>query len=378
MQRTCGMMSLVDEGYSNDALDGLLDELEQHFMILNQADSGDGDVGNDTLMTSQQQYTNTTECARNVAALADWIYLYGFAILLPVAVLLNGLQCAVFVAGALRRYAFSMFLVAAAIFDLLALLSHVPARWMSLVYDVCGRDAFSTLYNTNVVACRAITYVNHATRFASSWTVVALAVERSIVSKDPYRKSLLRRPGTAYKQILMILGTSLVLTCHVVFTWNLVPRNDVAECALDVSSQELSTFLTVVNLILVVAMPNFLTCILTVMIAQNLHGKIWKVRPRNLSKQIIAKILLERQAGVMVAFITGVYALLSLPYTVSWLMLLAQRFTHAADKAVASSSSCAHARTLAATDISETLYMVNYAVKFAFCLFCGLDVVGHK
>ena len=47
------MMSLVEDGYSNDALDGLLDELEQHFMILNQADIGDGDVvGNDTLVTS--------------------------------------------------------------------------------------------------------------------------------------------------------------------------------------------------------------------------------------------------------------------------------------------------------------------------------------
>ena len=206
-----------------------------------------------------------------------------------------------------------------------------------------------------------------------------MATERLIVSKDPYRKSLLRRPGAAYKQLLAILVISLVANGHVMVTWGVVQQETEVVCAPDMSSESFANFLTILSVVLIVALPFFLSIVLTCMMLQNLQRQIWKVRPKKIGASLVRKISLERCATIMVAMITGMHGLLSLPYTVAWGVLLGDHYTSRDEGHVMSrSDTCMRETMYTARDVTEVVYMANYAIKFAFCVFCGQEVIGHK
>ena len=180
-------------------------------------ESGDTIItGNVTL--DQQAAGAHGMCFENAATKLDRLTVFGCFFLLSLSLLFNGLQIVTFSSPSLRRFAFSTFLITSAVSDFLALLTSLPRRWLSLVYRFFSLDPSNTFYNDDLLSCRTLTYFSYVTRFVSAWNVVALTLERLILAKDPYRKSLLRRSGTAYKQVLSIVVTSCVVNCHVPFT----------------------------------------------------------------------------------------------------------------------------------------------------------------
>ena len=159
-----------------------------------------------------------------------------------------------------------------------------------------------------------------------------------------------------------------------IFTWGIVPRAsdyNATSCSPLQDTPELALFLTILSLLSIVALPFVSTLILTALMLQHLQSKTWKLRPRKMSINAINKLQFERKAVLMVSMITGVYALLSFPFTISWVVLLGQ---HLAPP----DNPCTLLNTYAAKDITEVVYMANFAMKFGFCIFCGMNVVSHK
>lgn len=312
-------------------------------------------------------------CGGGLDNLGNNVYLYGLGLLIVIAVLLNGLQFAVFRTKPLRKFAFSAYLSAVAVTDSFALFSHIPRRWMNILYQTLDWGLGVTVYDTNRIACRGLTYFSYVARFLSAWIVVALAAERLMVSKDPYKRSKARKPRTAIHLLLGLSVISLVLNCHVIFTWDVVSKeNDsLSVCSPSLESEMLSLFLTVFSLFSIVALPFMVTLILTVIMLQNLQNNSWKLRPRKISAMTLNKLQFERKSILMVSLVTGVHALLSIPFIIAWIVMLGQHFSPPEDP-------CQMLKTYAAKDITEIVYMANCAFKFVFCVFCGTKIVSYK
>ena len=165
---------------------------------------------NDTFFSND----NDTFCGKDISGLGDKVYLFGIAFLIVVAVLLNGLQFAIFRTKPLRSYSFSVYLSALAVLDSFSLFGHIPRRWMNVLYETLDWGLGVTVYDTNLIACRGLTYFSYISRFLSAWVVVALAAERLIVSKDPYKKSKVRKPKTACQILIGLTIISLALNCR--------------------------------------------------------------------------------------------------------------------------------------------------------------------
>ena len=318
--------------------------------------------------TSLAGSASNASCLGDVTTRVDRVNLFASFFLLSLSLFFNGLQIVIFSASTLRRFAFATFLIVSATSDFLSLLTSLPRDWLSLVYVFFNVDPSTTFYNSDLVACRTLTYISYVTRFTSAWNVVALTLERLIVSKDPYRKSLLRRSGTAYKQVLSIVVTSFAINCHVLFTWNIVEEHT---CSLKLNSSELENLLIMVTYASIILLPLFVTAVLTFLTIQNLNKPIWKVKPRELKKRIIAKIRMERKATYMILSVSITYCVLTLPYSVSWLVLLGKYFV------AKNVTSCEFERDVIANDVCELVAMLNFVVKFLMCLIFGNGVV-HK
>lgn len=313
----------------------------------------------------------TSLCDPDLDNLGNYIYMYGLGILIIIAVLLNGLQFAIFRTKPLRKYTFSTYLSAIAITDSFSLFSHIPRRWINVLYQMLDWGLGVTVYDTNIIACRGFTYFSYTIRFMSAWFVVALATDRLIVSKEPYRKSKFRKPRCACHALIVMTLISLTVNCHVIFTWGIMRNGDIGICTLTQQSMEMSLCLTIIYLIGMVGLPFLITLILTVLMLQNVHSNTWKLRPRKISISKINNLQLEKKSIIMTSVITGVHCVLSLPFIISWIVIIIQHFHPSANV-------CQYTKAFAAKDITEVLYMSNCALKFIFCVFFGNNILSIK
>jgi hypothetical protein len=323
-------------------------------------------ITNDTLF-----FNKTLKCGQALDNLGNHAFLYGLGFLIIIAVLFNGLQFAVFRTKPLRKFAVSAYLSAVALSDSLALFSHIPRRWINVLYQTLNWGLGVTVYDTNKTACRGLTYFSYVTRFTSAWIIVAMAAERFIVSKDPYKRSNIRKPKTALQVLLGIAITSLAINSHVIFTWDIIPKETGNICAPAHQSEMVSLFLTVLSLLSIVVLPFIITLTLTITMLQNLQTGTWKLRPKKITVSAINKVQFEKNTIYMVSMITGIHCLLCVPFIITWVILLSQHFSPPVNY-------CKYVKTYAAKDITEIIYMGNCAVKFIFCVFCGSNIISYK
>ncbi len=319
--------------------------------------------------------SNSTECISQLVEASQWCYLYGVGFLLITAFFLNGVSLVVFQAKPLRRLSFSVYLTALAVTDTVALFGHIPRKWLNILYLSLGWGTGVTFYDTNTVACKALTFVSYVFRFMSSWLLVGLACERLSVSSNPYKPSKLRTVKSAGHAIVYCVIAALIFNSHVLFTWRSVSIPDAADlahsCVPMAPSDFISVALTITTILTIVGLPFVVISLVTIFTVRNLGA--WALRPRRLSARAICRALLEKQATSMVVVLSGMFCILSVPYTISWVVLLVQHFT-----AKSTTSVCTYIEMSAARDISEVGFMVTYALKFLVCIFTGRAVLSSK
>lgn len=271
------------------------------------------------------------------------IYLYGLALLLLSALMLNTLCFATFRTKALRRHAFSCLMSALAVVDSLALLSYVPGPWLNLVYETLTRDNPHVF--TSDITCRAVTYCMHVARFLAAWTVVALATERIRVSRNPYTS--LPGPATALKALAGVTVCGLALTAYIPVFWSgptCTPRLWV---------------LPLVDLGLTLALPSLTALTLAILLNHNLQSNVWHLRPRKSSPALDQRLALQRRAVLLVALLAGSQGILALPLLGSQVALVWRE-------------TCA---LLATRDTAQLAYLTTHALKFVYCACCGLKLI---
>lgn len=174
--------------------------------------------------------------------------------------------------------------------------------------------------------------------------------------------------------ILYCIIAALIFNSHVLFTWKSIsiPHStvDTYSCVPMAPSEFISMALTITTILTIVGLPFCIIAVVTVFTIRNFGA--WNLRPRRLSTRAICRALLERQATLMVVVISAMFCILSVPYAISWVVLLVQHFTSF------SGSVCAYADISAARDISEVGFMVTYAIKFLICIFTGRNVLSTK
>ena len=318
--------------------------------------------------------SSETNCISRLVEASHWCYLYGVGFLLIIALLLNGLSLVVFQAKPLRKLPFSVYLSALSITDTIALFGHIPRKWLNVLYLSMGWETGITFYDTNTVACKALTFISYAFRFLSSWLLVGLACDRLVVSSNPYKPSKFRTIKSARHAILCCIIGSLIFNCHVLFTWKsvTVPNtlDQTRSCVPLATSDFISISLTITTISTIVGLPFLIISAVTIFTIRNIGT--WSMRPRRLSTRAICRALLEKQATSMVVAVSGMFCILSVPYTLSWAVLLVQHF------ASASTSMCQYIEISAARDISEVGFMSTYALKFLICIFTGRNVLTSR
>ena len=318
--------------------------------------------------------SNETDCISQLVEASHWIYLYGVGFLIIIALLLNCVSLVVFQSKPLRNLSFSVYLSALSITDTVALIGHVPRKWLNILYLSLGWGTGVTFYDSSTVACKALTFISYGFRFLSSWLLVGLACERLAVSTNPYKPSKLRTMKSARHAIIYCVIASLIFNSHVLFTWKSVPIpgsfDGARSCIPMAPSDFISVALTVTTILTIVGLPFLILAIVTIFTIRNFGS--WGMRPRRLSPRAICRALLEKQATSMVVVISVMFCILSVPYTISWIVLLVQHFTSAF------TPMCQYVQISAARDISEVGFMFTYALKFLICIFTGRNVLNTK
>ena len=329
-------------------------------------------VHNSSFSTNNSTFFNSTICEMSILEDSKLIYLYGIAFLVALALLLNGVSFGVFNTKALRRFAFSSYLAALALADTLALLSQIPRLWMTLFYEALGWDETLTIYDDSEIACKALTYISYVFRFLSAWITIALLVERSYVAAEPFRKSNFSKQNTAYKFTLYILVLAMVVNCHVIFTWTTVDMGDgLKTCSPKLPSDSISYLVTVITVIIIIGLPFVITSILTVILIRGVNSRAWRIRPLRMTPAAIFRLELERRASLMVSMVTAASSLLSVPYVLTWGVLLAQPWFHLG-------SMCERLAAIAARDVTEVIFMASYTIKFLLCILGGNNILNLK
>ena len=318
--------------------------------------------------------SNGTNCISQLVEASHWCYLYGVGFLIIIALLLNAVSLVVFQAKPLRKLPFSVYLSALSVTDTIALFGHIPRKWLKILYLSLEWGTGVTFYDSNTVACKALTFISYGFRFLSSWLLVGLACERLAVSSNPYKPSKFRTMKSARHAIIYCIISSLIFNSHVLFTWKSVPIPDSLDqahsCVPMAPSDFISVALTITTILTIVGLPFLIISAVTIITIRNFGA--WNMRPRRLSTRAICRALVERQVTLMVVVISGMFCILSIPYTISWVVLLVQHFTSM------SSSMCIYIQISAARDISEVGFMFTYALKFLICIFTGRNVLNSK
>ena len=311
--------------------------------------------GIDTVLSS-----NVTDYVSQLVEASHWIYLYGVGFLIIIALFLNCVSLVVFQAKPLRNLSFSVYLSALSVTDTVALIGHVPRKWLNILYLSLGWGTRVTFYDSSTVACKALTFISYGFRFLSSWLLVGLACERLVVSTNPYQPSKFRTLKWARHAIIYSVITSLIFNSHVLFTWKSVPIpgsfDEARSCVPMAPSDFISVALTVTTILTIVGLPFPILATVTIFTIRNFGS--WGMRPRRLSPRAICRAMLEKQATSMVVVISAMFCILSVPYTISWIVLLVQHFTST------STPMCQYVQISAARDISEVGFMFTYAIKF--------------
>ena len=273
--------------------------------------------------------SNETNCVSQLVEASHWIYLYGVGFLIIIALLLNCVSLVVFQAKPLRNLSFSIYLSALSITDTVALIGHVPRKWLNILYLSLGWGTGVTFYDSSTVACKALTFISYGFRFLSSWLLVGLACERLVVSTNPYQPSKFRTLKSARHAIIYSVIASLIFNSHVLFTWKSVPIpgsfDEARSCVPMAPSDFISMTLTVTTILTIVGLPFLILATVTIFTIRNFGS--WGMRPRRLSPRAICRAMLEKQATSMVVVISAMFCILSVPYTISWIVLLVQHFT---------------------------------------------------
>ena len=318
--------------------------------------------------------SNETDCVSQLVEASHWIYLYGVGFLIIIALLLNCVSLVVFQAKPLRNLSFSVYLSALSITDTVALIGHVPRKWLNISYLSLDWGTGVTFYDSSTVACKALTFISYGFRFLSSWLLVGLACERLAVSRNPYKPSKLTTMKSARHAIIYSVIASLIFNSHVLFTWKSVPLpgsfDETRSCVPMAPSDFISVALTVTTILTIVGLPFLIIATVTIFTIRNFGS--WSMRPRRLSPRAICRALLEKQATSMVVAISTMFCILSVPYTISWIVLLVQHFT------ATFTPMCHYVQISAARDISEVGFMFTYAIKFLICIFTGRNVLNTK
>ena len=320
--------------------------------------------------------SNITECGNErVTRASHWTYLYGIGFLLLMAFLLNALALMIFRTKPLKNYAFSIYISVLSVIDTASLISHLPRRWLQDLYMVLGWETSDTFYDSNMYACKSITFLAYVSRFMSAWLVVALISERLTLTSHPYNYKRLRTLRNAKQAVLYIGVSAILLNLYTLVVWQSTTLPGTGEgpvryACIPVSTSTLvSTVLPVATIVSIVGLPFVLISVLTSATIHNFPA--WRVRPRKMSSNAICRALLEKQATVMVSALSGIYAILCAPYAIAVTLDLLQLF-------IINLSHC-QSQTLSATrDITEVIFTINYAIKFLVCIFAGRNVLNQR
>ena len=314
---------------------------------------------------------NGTSCNSNVVGIGHLVYLYGVAFLVAISILLNGLALAVFRTRGLRRFPFAAYLTAIAFADTISLCSHIPRKWVNVLYIVLGWGEGTTFYDNNTVTCKLLTYFAYVARFLSSWLVVALGSERLRVASGPYRRSRYPTLKSAKQGLLYSGIASILCNAHVLFVWDSykLPGDDHFSCVPATRSSSISLGLTIGTVVMIVGVPFLIVCGMITIVARNFGS--WNVRPRRLNTSVVARALFEKEVTIMVVVVSVTFCLLCMPYLTAWIILLAQHFK--TDVPL-----CRYIDIAAGRDMAEVGFMIIYAIKFLMCIFSGRGVLSRR
>ena len=336
-----------------------------------------------------------SDCYSPLLLTSQWVYLYGLALLLGLALLFNAIMFAIFRAKSLRRYGFSFYLLTSAVTDTMALLCHMPRRWLDMLYGALGWGTGVTIYDTDDIACKSFTYLSHAMRFASAWLVVVLVAERLTMTLNAHKLSKLKltTPSQQLRVFATVLIFSLGVNCHVLFTWKVVSESDDASspvlhtgnssteahdhplithaCAPVFKSEDLATALSVGSIAGMIVLPCIIIIAMVIFTCRNIDK--WSMHKRRMSSNIICRLLQERRGTLMVTGLGMGFCFLSMPHLVVWVLLLLQHFGAIGG----ATAMCDYMRTAAIADMTEVVFLSNNALKLLICLCTGKKVIRH-
>ena len=316
-------------------------------------------------------WRNASHCSSSIIQASHAAYLYGIIFMIVVSLLLNSLSVIIFRSKGLRKYPFSLYLVVIAVVDTLSLVSYIPRKWMTVFYMALGFEERKTVYDTNNIACKSLTYLTYVLRFLASWMLVALGTDRLLVASTPYKRSKYPNLRSAQHGLCYCVVAAILFNAHVLFVWDstILDGDVTASCVPMSMSPILALGLTILTVVLIVGLPFIVIGALAIMIIRNLPA--WKLRPRRLSSTVISRALFEKDATFMVVAILVSYCIFCIPYIITWVVLLWQHFMDELPL-------CRYIDGAAARDIAEVGFMVIFATKFLLCIFFGGDVLNQK
>jgi hypothetical protein len=340
----------------------------------------------------------------------DTIHLYCLPVLILAGVVLNSVNFVVFRSSTLRLYAFGVYIPSLAVIDSVALVSQMPRRWLNLLYETVGWGRGVTPYDTVDVACKSLTLLSGTSQFASAWTLVAMASERTSVALNPYRLTRIRQARTARFIVLATCVAAVLVNCHVLVAWrsalpttdvgvqqmsdstnvtstqniamlsfdrgrlfgHVTTRHDLTQCRPEVDSVLVLVVMMAADALLF-PVPVAILCILAAISVRGLVVTSRVERCRRLSVDLTSRLRAERNVIVMIVWLTACHIALALPRLVTWSVRLYFWL-------VAGAAGCIEThkdRAAAANDVAELVFTVNYVVKFLICIMSGRDVISQ-
>ena len=320
---------------------------------------------------------NISSCYVGINRTSVEMYTYGIIFLAIAALLLNGLQVIIFYSPSLRKYAFSLYFRFLAIVDIISLFGYVPRRWITIIYLMLDWDPSTTLYRHSSIACKSIEFISSTSRFISAWLVVLMICERLNAVYNPYKSHGI---VTARKAIACCVTIALIYNGHLLFTWDIITTENEQQrgnnrsllhtiCAATTESHILSLIYTTMGLGGINVVPLFIAIVLTLRVYRGLN--LWKIRSRRMTQVMLCRAVLEKRATVMVCGVTTLYCVLSVPYVFTSLIVILQTFVWRISK-------CTHIYTDAFVDITEFMFLINFAAKFLVCILLGNKLLNYK
>ena len=321
-------------------------------------------------------FAETARCSNSTVVLASrHAYLYGIAAAVLFAVLFNTVMLIALRTEKARRTPCAIYLTALAVSDTLSLVTHLPRKWLQQVFEQFGGGHFKLLflYNNNTILCKGITYLTYLFRFLSSWYLVAMVTDRLYVALFPLQPAKHQTLKSARHIVAYITVFGLLVNCHILVTWKSVKIEHMhtISCVSATKSTIVSFSLITTTVILIVGLPLLVLSCLNLILMRNLSRANWRPRSRMVNSNLICKSVIERKASLMTLVISCCFAVLCIPYAISWTALLVEHV-------IVEISICQYMERIALKDLTEAIHMLNYCIKFIIVVFTGKNVIFGK